>query len=82
MVMAADEGYAIVIRSRLVIGSKPHSLRVIGSRMIATAIHMTTGSIVTDKHQRMVVSFTGHMLEEKRRTSIIVSSGGIAQRKL
>lgn len=48
MVMTADEGYSIVIGSRFVTKKKPHSLRMIGSRMITAAIRLTTGVTVTD----------------------------------
>jgi glycosyltransferase involved in cell wall biosynthesis len=48
MVMTADEGYSIVIGSRFVTKKKPHSLRMIGSRMITAAIRLTTGVTVMD----------------------------------
>lgn len=43
-----DEGYDIVIGSRFIDAPKDFSMRMIGSRMIATAIRMTTGTRVSD----------------------------------
>ena len=43
-----DEGYDIVIASRFVTEKKPHSLRMIGSRLIAAAILLTTGQKIND----------------------------------
>ncbi|MGI5947171.1 MAG: glycosyltransferase family 2 protein [Lachnospiraceae bacterium] len=43
-----DEGYDIVIGSRFIDASKDFSMRMIGSRMIAAAIRMTTGIRVSD----------------------------------
>ncbi len=43
-----DEGYEIVIGSRFIHGKKDYSLRMIGSRLIAGAIFLTTGVRVTD----------------------------------
>lgn len=43
-----DEGYDIVIGSRFVDKPKNFSMRMIGSRMIETAIRMTTGVKVND----------------------------------
>ena len=43
-----DEGYDIVIASRFVTEKKPHSLRMIGSRLIAAAIFLTTGQKIND----------------------------------
>ena len=37
-----DEGYDIVIASRFVTEKKPHSMRMLGSRLIAAAIFLTT----------------------------------------
>lgn len=42
-----DEGYDIVIGSRFV-DEKSFSMRMIGSRMIAAAIRLTTGVHVAD----------------------------------
>ena len=43
-----DEGYDIVIASRFETEKKPHSLRMIGSRLIAAAIFLTTGQKIND----------------------------------
>ncbi len=43
-----DEGYDIVIASRFVTEKKPHSLRMLGSRLISGAIRMTTGQKIND----------------------------------
>ena len=43
-----DEGYDIVIGSRFIDAPKVFSMRMIGSRMIAAAIRMTTGTRVSD----------------------------------
>lgn len=42
------EGYDIVIGSRFVSEKKPFSMRMLGSRMIATAIRLTTGKRIND----------------------------------
>ncbi len=43
-----DEGYDIVIGSRFVKEKKPFSMRMLGSRLIETAIWMTTGIRISD----------------------------------
>ena len=43
-----DEGYDIVIASRFVTEKKPHSMRMLGSRLIAAAICLTTGQKIND----------------------------------
>ena len=43
-----DEGYDIVIASRFVTEKKPHSMRMLGSRLIAGAIRLTTGQKIND----------------------------------
>ena len=43
-----NEGYDIVIGSRFIDAPKDFSMRMIGSRMIAAAIRMTTGTRVSD----------------------------------
>ena len=43
-----DEGYDIVIGSRFVGKKKPYTLRMIGSRLIAGAIRLTTGKKIQD----------------------------------
>ena len=48
MVDKIEEGYDMVIGSRFVEKPKPHSLRMLGSRVISTAIKMTTGVHIAD----------------------------------
>lgn len=48
MMEKIQEGYDIVIGSRFVTEKKPHSLRMIGSRLIAVATRLTTGKKVKD----------------------------------
>ena len=48
MLEKIEEGYDIVIGSRFVTEKKPHSMRMIGSRLIAAAIRLTTGKKVKD----------------------------------
>ncbi len=48
-----DEGYDIVIGSRFIDAPKDFSMRMIGSRMIAAAIRMTTGTRVSDSTSGM-----------------------------
>ncbi len=48
MLEKIQEGYDIVIGSRFVMEKKPHSLRMIGSRLIAVATRLTTGKKVKD----------------------------------
>ena len=43
-----DEGYDIVIGSRFVTEKKSWSMRMLGSRLIGTAIWMTTGAKIKD----------------------------------
>ena len=43
-----DEGYDIVIASRFVTEKNPHSMRMLGSRLIAGAIRLTTGQKIND----------------------------------
>ncbi len=43
-----EEGYNIVIASRFVTEKKPHSLRMIGSRVISAAIRLSSGAYLTD----------------------------------
>ena len=58
-----DEGYDIVIGSRFVSGRKGWSARMIGSRLIGTAIWLTTGAKVTDPTSGMRM-FNRKMIEE------------------
>ena len=48
MLEKIQEGYDIVIGPRFVTEKKPHSLRMIGSRLIAVATRLTTGKKVKD----------------------------------
>ena len=48
MLEKIQEGYDIVIGSRFVTEKKPHSLRMIGSRLIAVATRLTMGKKVKD----------------------------------
>ena len=48
MLEKIQEGYDLVIGSRFVTEKKPHSLRMIGSRLIAVATRLTTGKKVKD----------------------------------
>lgn len=43
-----EEGYNIVIASRFVTEKKPHSLRMVGSRIIAAAIRLSSGVSLKD----------------------------------
>lgn len=48
IVKKMDEGYDIVIGSRFVSEKKPFSMRMLGSRLISTAIKITTGKRIKD----------------------------------
>ena len=48
MLEKIKEGYDIVIGSRFVTEKKPHSMRMLGSRLIAVATRLTTGKKVKD----------------------------------
>ncbi len=63
-----DEGYDIIIGSRFVNEPKNFSMRMIGSRLIGTAIRMTTGIKITDPtsgmrmfNQEMIKAFAMRM---------------------
>lgn len=43
-----EEGYNIVIASRFVTEKKPHSMRMLGSRIIAAAIRFSSGASIAD----------------------------------
>ena len=58
-----DEGYDIVIGSRFVREKKDWSMRMIGSRLIAAAIFLTTGARITDPTSGMRL-FSRKMIEE------------------
>lgn len=48
MLEKIKEGYDIVIGSRFVTEKKPHSMRMLGSRLISVATRLTTGKKVKD----------------------------------
>jgi glycosyltransferase involved in cell wall biosynthesis len=58
-----DEGYDIVIGSRYVDEKKPFSIRMVGSRMLSTAIWLTTGVTVKDPTSGMRM-FSRKMIKE------------------
>ena len=58
-----DEGYDIVIGSRLVNAKKSASLRMLGSRMLSLAIRITTGAVIHDPTSGMRM-FNRKMMEE------------------
>ena len=58
-----EEGYDIVIGSRFVNEKKDMSMRMLGSRLIAAAIKLTTGVTVTDPTSGMRM-FGGKMIKE------------------
>lgn len=57
------EGYDIVIGSRFIEGKKDWSMRMVGSRLIAAAIRLTTGAKITDPTSGMRL-FDRKMIEE------------------
>lgn len=63
MTKKMDEGYDIVIGSRFLTGKKDWSVRMIGSRLIAGAIRLTTGARLTDPTSGMRL-FSRRMIEE------------------
>ncbi|MBQ6552734.1 MAG: glycosyltransferase family 2 protein [Clostridia bacterium] len=48
MLRLAEDGNDIVIGSRYVTEKKPHTMRMLGSRLISLAIKLTTGKRITD----------------------------------
>lgn len=48
MIKKMNEGYDMVIGSRFVDKAKPKTLRMLGSRVISTAIKLTTGRYIAD----------------------------------
>lgn len=58
-----EEGYDIVIGSRFIEGKKDWSMRMVGSRMIAAAIRLTTGARIADPTSGMRL-FDRKMIEE------------------
>ena len=63
MIEKMEEGYDIVIGSRFVTEKKGWSARMIGSRVIGSAIRLTTGTRVTDPTSGMRM-FNRKMIEE------------------
>jgi len=63
MVEKMDQGYDIVIGSRFIHEKKNFSMRMIGSRLIAAAIRLTTGVKVTDPTSGMRM-FNREMIRE------------------
>lgn len=57
------EGFDIVIGSRFIEGKKDWSMRMVGSRLIAAAIRLTTGAKITDPTSGMRL-FNRKMIEE------------------
>ena len=58
-----SKGYDIVIGSRFVEQKKPHSMRMLGSNLIALAIRITTGVKINDPTSGMRM-FSRRMIEE------------------
>lgn len=58
-----DEGYDIVIGSRFVNSQKSFSMRMVGSSLIETAIHVTTGAVIKDPTSGMRM-FNKKMIRE------------------
>ena len=48
MLALTEKGYDIVIGSRFLTEKKPHTMRMLGSRLITFAIRLTTGKRITD----------------------------------
>ena len=63
MLKKMEEGYDIVIGSRFVEKKKPFNLRMVGSRMITTAIFLTTGKRLADPTSGMRM-FNKMMIKE------------------
>ena len=58
-----EQGFDIVIGSRFIYGKKGWSMRMVGSRLIAAAIRLTTGARITDPTSGMRL-FDRKMIEE------------------
>lgn len=58
-----EQGYDIVIGSRFITGKKDWSMRMVGSRLIAAAIRLTTGARILDPTSGMRL-FDRKMIEE------------------
>lgn len=63
MVMKIQEGYDIVIGSRFVEEKKPATMRMLGSRLISSAIRLTTGVKINDPTSGMRV-FDKNLIRE------------------
>ena len=58
-----EQGFDIVIGSRFISGKKGWSMRMVGSRLIAAVIRLTTGARITDPTSGMRL-FDRKMIEE------------------
>lgn len=63
-----DDGYDIVIASRFVTEKKPHSARMLGSRLISAALRLASGARIQDPtsgmrmySRRMIELFSDHI---------------------
>ncbi len=63
MIEKLESGFDIVIGSRFVTKKKPHSLRMLGARMITVAIFLTTGKRIADPTSGMRM-FNKAMIKE------------------
>ncbi len=63
MLEKLESGFDIVIGSRFVTKKKPHSLRMLGARMITVAIFLTTGKRIADPTSGMRM-FNKAMIKE------------------
>lgn len=63
MLEMMKKGYDIVIGSRFIYEKKPHSLRMMGSNLIESAIRLTTGATIKDPTSGMRM-FNKKMIEE------------------
>ena len=63
MIQKMDDGYDLVIGSRFVDKEKPKTLRMIGSRVISSAIKLTTGRYIADPTSGMRM-FNKAMIKE------------------
>ena len=63
MLEMMEKGYDIVIGSRFLYEKKPHSMRMLGSNLIESAIRLTTGSTIKDPTSGMRM-FNRRMIKE------------------
>lgn len=63
MLEMMKKGYDIVIGSRFIYEKKPHSMRMMGSNLIESAIRLTTGATIKDPTSGMRM-FNKKMIEE------------------